>query len=1311
LFPPAGPWAKEDGVAKRGIRLSAAWGLVALVFAVFIPGHSVTAREIRVPQDFPTIQEAIEKAAEGDTILVDATQGPYKESIVTGRWHCKNPPQCSDFEFIPVPRITLQSINGRAVIDGQGEFQVVRIVADQVQLRGFEITNGDMYGIFIEGVKGIVLADNLVAHSVIGIALISTSESWLENNTITANEVGLLLEGAAQNTVRGNLIHENADDGVQLADADGNILDSNTIENNGDDGIFLGRSTGNTLKGNVIRSHGGTSIRLINSPRNILEANTIVDNEVGIELIASDINTISQNIIKENAFGIRVGVDITNLRISKNNIEGNVHFGVLNATVTHTLIDAAENWWGHSSGPSGAGPGQGDAVSADVRFAPWLQTPVSITLSRDVSARNHNLPIVAQQRGRPPEKESQELIKKGLEELAEKILKGVGFGDFSEALVTLAQNWESLGLDVLQTIYHLEKVLEYLGLHPGLEDWSTEKQRAVVEKIIEMVRKNLGIDKAQNKLKELNDWLEARLKKKVPLGDIKRLTNKVAGVILLFWNAFEVYEIIWKEGEVKDAKENFNKLIDIIKGAGYDPDKAYEEASKKLSKNLTRLIPLSLSRFEGKRVLTRLKTVETVWGNLRTVWERLWGGFTGKVAWKWAAKLGARLNIIGVAVGTVDDLITIGRATILWFQVLKAEGQLCQDLHRNTSKTIDTLNVLLEGLQQAIQKCAGGDCEDLRDKLLEKDILNSASRIFRSLDEIERLAEEPTGLLIKTPRCGTDLRDAIKSVRPIASSVYKAINRQGSLGRVLLELKGKTDFSIQKSFSLIVGQPQQFSLSLKEIMGEEGWQKFLSEARSSFGLRRVVARVEGPFNPLPPFPSSVLPPGLKFANDGMVEEDGLVRIEGTPVRAGRLNTIIEVRDTLWEMFTFQFQVAFRVLQPGDTTPPITQVEVTPRPNHNGWHNTSVTVNFSITDEPNGSGIQELHIIINGIELRIGEQGLNLMSTASGERGRFSLPFVLEGVYEIRFFAVDNMDNHEKEQQLTVRLDMSAPSIGLTPSGTYRVDQGSKLKVVWFASDSASGLDSCTVVLRRDGQQRGQSTACSGSYELEPGSWGLQVKATDKAGNSQQISQEYAIIALLPPNRKPIAALRVREPVRECSEQGCTVEVELDGRASRDPDGQIVQWELDFGDGSPPEKRAGRVEIVRHRYRVGFYNACLKVTDDKGAQDIDCTQILVRLKLTPVTLKVQLDPGFINVPVRINGVEYRTDRNGRVSLSFQKGTYVSVGVPNREPRGAHKLREFRCDGLQAHIPPPAWPNPNWATLEFVLEHDMTCIAKY
>lgn len=35
-------------------------------------------------------------------------------------------------------------------------------------------------------------------------------------------------------------------------------------------------------------------------------------------------------------------------------------------------MDATYNWWGHASGPSGEGPGTGDAVSANVDYCPWL---------------------------------------------------------------------------------------------------------------------------------------------------------------------------------------------------------------------------------------------------------------------------------------------------------------------------------------------------------------------------------------------------------------------------------------------------------------------------------------------------------------------------------------------------------------------------------------------------------------------------------------------------------------------------------------------------------------------------------------------------------------------------------------------------------------------------------------------------------------------------------------------------------------------------------------------------------------------------
>ena len=58
--------------------------------------------------------------------------------------------------------------------------------------------------------------------------------------------------------------------------------------------------------------------------------------------------------------------------VENNNIEFNNN-GVTNQG-TGTL-DATENWWEDEDGPSGEGPGDGDSVSENVDFDPWLDAP------------------------------------------------------------------------------------------------------------------------------------------------------------------------------------------------------------------------------------------------------------------------------------------------------------------------------------------------------------------------------------------------------------------------------------------------------------------------------------------------------------------------------------------------------------------------------------------------------------------------------------------------------------------------------------------------------------------------------------------------------------------------------------------------------------------------------------------------------------------------------------------------------------------------------------------------------------------------
>jgi len=62
-----------------------------------------------------------------------------------------------------------------------------------------------------------------------------------------------------------------------------------------------------------------------------------------------------------------------------NDITGNAFAGVRVSPDQSLSIDATCNWWGSASGPSGIGPGSGDAAVGAVNFAPWATEPVAGT--------------------------------------------------------------------------------------------------------------------------------------------------------------------------------------------------------------------------------------------------------------------------------------------------------------------------------------------------------------------------------------------------------------------------------------------------------------------------------------------------------------------------------------------------------------------------------------------------------------------------------------------------------------------------------------------------------------------------------------------------------------------------------------------------------------------------------------------------------------------------------------------------------------------------------------------------------------------
>lgn len=91
---------------------------------------------------------------------------------------------------------------------------------------------------------------------------------------------------------------------------------------------------------------------------------------------------VTDNDITGNDYGVRIAgpadndsleyADASVITVTQNDVAGNDVWGAVN-NGTNSL-DATENWWGDADGPSGAGPGSGDAVNENVTYDPWLES-------------------------------------------------------------------------------------------------------------------------------------------------------------------------------------------------------------------------------------------------------------------------------------------------------------------------------------------------------------------------------------------------------------------------------------------------------------------------------------------------------------------------------------------------------------------------------------------------------------------------------------------------------------------------------------------------------------------------------------------------------------------------------------------------------------------------------------------------------------------------------------------------------------------------------------------------------------------------
>jgi len=321
----------------------------------FEPASESSTRN--VPEDYDTIQEAIDAAEEFDTVRVAA--GSYEENVVINKSLTLEGAQAG---------VDARTRSGAETTINPGEGIGIKIISDSgrsVIIDGLTVQNVE-HGI---GAPEPVMADSITVKNVrvlnatvFGISSAFTLEMVVEQCYVEGAQQGIDAGAVAPfpatvATFRDNEI-VNAEFGIT-----GHLEDS-------------------VIEGNLISdfNQGGTGIsgQFVNTE---IRNNTVTGytEGAGLSFAPHYGRHLSANLnVKNNAFtGNNIGIyvfdrqtELDGITVNNNIIAGNSLYGVWNEG--GETLDATRNWWGHVSGPGRVGPGAGNRVSTKVLYSPWL---------------------------------------------------------------------------------------------------------------------------------------------------------------------------------------------------------------------------------------------------------------------------------------------------------------------------------------------------------------------------------------------------------------------------------------------------------------------------------------------------------------------------------------------------------------------------------------------------------------------------------------------------------------------------------------------------------------------------------------------------------------------------------------------------------------------------------------------------------------------------------------------------------------------------------------------------------------------------
>lgn len=301
---------------------------------------------VKVPQDYSTIQEAVDNVHDLGIVLV--SDGVYDERI-----------------YVNKPGLRLVAIGDNVVIK-RGIILLEN--ANDVTVENFKvIMDPENPGISINHANRVTIKNNVIESSpslrLTGLSISNSNGSKIQGNKIVGNLIGIMVstgeydgEGIGRPYIndfvmRDNIISDNSISGFAVAGlAIGGNLTGNTIENNRFENSTLYRTT---ARGGIIINFWPSSQTYEDKfEGNEIRNNIVIDVENGLRIddYCSG-NLIEGNeFLNNNQYGVRVDPDLT---LSESNIFKNNTFsgnGICDVFDESNLNEYVDNTWDCTSG-------------------------------------------------------------------------------------------------------------------------------------------------------------------------------------------------------------------------------------------------------------------------------------------------------------------------------------------------------------------------------------------------------------------------------------------------------------------------------------------------------------------------------------------------------------------------------------------------------------------------------------------------------------------------------------------------------------------------------------------------------------------------------------------------------------------------------------------------------------------------------------------------------------------------------------------------------------------------------------------------